>query len=277
MTTASSRTPDHVSKLATEHCHDCSWYHGFWPLIRALGFGTVPEDHRDFYQHYVEEALKSGPARKILVCGAADASMPLLIHQIFEDLGLTPSITVIDRCETPLALSREILGDKSVDLKTIQASALDTQIAEPFDLIVTHSFLGYFSDEERQTLLSNWAKWLRPNGAVLTVNRLRENAGETTRFSPEEARQFIRRILDGVARTPELTHFSENEIRSRAQSYVQNFSVRPLTSLNKFVALCRNAGFEAHATPLPNIRRSGPTGPTAPSAATYLGFWLTKI
>ena len=276
MTAPATWTPDRVYELATDVCEDCAWYHGFWPLIRALGFGTVPEDHAEFYCEGAREAVRAGSINRVLVCGAADASMPLLMHRIFQSLGSSPEITVLDRCKTPLTLCRAAFGGEAISLKTLHSAVLDAQVTRPFDLIVTHSFLGYFSEGERQALLARWARWLRPRGRVLTVNRVRHTSAQFVGFSEAEAISFVERIVAGVNAKPRVTELSEADLHRLARDYAKRFRIRPLTSIEDVVDQCRAAGLTAEIVPLGRVSRPGPSGPTAPGSADYFGFSLRR-
>lgn len=276
MTGSPTLTPDQVRELAAAACGDCAWYHGFWPLIRALGFGTVPEDHAGFYRDELRAVAAKGPIGRVLVCAAADHSMPLLVQRVAEELGQSPEITVLDRCETPLVLSRREFGGASVRLTTVLSPVLDAKLESPFDVIVTHSFLGYFSEAERPALLARWAAWLRPGGRAVTVNRLRETARHRIGFSETEASAFVARIVAAVAARPGITALAETDLRARAADYARRFSIHPLTSIADLTGQCRNAGLAARVVPLGQVSRSGPTGPTAPGSARYFGFSLER-
>lgn len=276
MISTTGLTPDQVRTLAATSCGDCAWYHGFWPLIRSLGLGTVPEDHADFYRDAVRTAAVHGPLDRILVCGAADHSMPLLVRRITEDLGHRPEITVLDRCKTPLVLCRSALDGMAARLKTIHSPVLDAGLEQPFDLIVTHSFMGYFSEVERQALLAQWAAWLKPGGWVLTVNRLRGTRLRSIGFSETEASAFVERIVTAVAARPGTTALPEAELRELAADYARRFSIHPVTSIADLMRQCNDAGLSAQVISLGQVSRSGPTGPTAPGSASYFGFSLRR-
>src|SRR5690606_40335193 len=96
-------------ELAPRLCGDgtesCAWYHGFWPYMRLLDYGSSPELHKGFYLEGLAP-LAAGGEPRILISGAADFAMLEVAREAFAGGRARPEFTVIDRCETPLALCR---------------------------------------------------------------------------------------------------------------------------------------------------------------------------
>lgn len=268
--------PDQVQELARQNCLDCAWYHGFWPLVRALGLGTVPEDHAAFYSTALDGWREAEATDRVLVCGAADASMPWLIHRILRGGGHAPELTILDRCATPLALCRDAFREAAIAVRTVRSEVLDAHLPESFDLIVTHSFLGYFTASERPLLFAQWFNWLRSGGRVLTVNRLRPDVGGRIGFSSRERDAFVDRVLAGAAERPGVTALSRGALTEAAGEYANRFHINALTSLEEIESQVRAAGFTLEVVPLGGVGRTGPSGPTAPGSASYYGFILSR-
>jgi SAM-dependent methyltransferase len=169
----------------------CEWEHGFWQYLRILGLAAAPKRHADFYREAFEQLVDSGSRPRILISGAADYGMLALVLAAFRERGIEPEVTVVDMCETPLALNRWFAEREAVEIHTHCSDLLSYNSDVPFDLICTHSFFAQFSPAERPALLANWYTLLRPGGAVVTATGIRAAAAsEPTGFTPTQAEAF---------------------------------------------------------------------------------------
>ncbi len=150
----------------------CAWYHGSWQVLRLLGvFHSILSDD-DFFLPALKRLIDGG-VRRVLVSGAADYAMLARVTAVAGEHLKDMRVTVIDLCETPLKLNAWY-GDKfGVQVEIIKDNVLNHSPAEPYDLICTHSFLCFFSPQDRQRLVHRWFAWLRPGGTVLTAQRVR--------------------------------------------------------------------------------------------------------
>jgi SAM-dependent methyltransferase len=117
----------------------------------------------------------------VLVSGSADYSMPAHALWAYRAEAAPLQLVVVDRCETPLALSRWYAEPTKAaihgtTLSTQRADILDHEGAEPVDVIFTNSFLGSFAPEQRPRLAAAWRRLLRPGGRLVFTNRLRPGA-----------------------------------------------------------------------------------------------------
>jgi SAM-dependent methyltransferase len=181
--------------LAARHCahsiggDNCDWYHASWPVLRALGVINSPGSDDDFLLRAIGSELNTG-AKRVLVSGAADAGMLARVTSCMTP-GSTVEVTVLDRCRTPLELSRRHAEEIGLSIETIQADILSFESAQSFDLICTHSFLAFFDARDRQRLVARWKALLRPGGCVVTAQRVRPGEkAELTRFPPDEIQRL---------------------------------------------------------------------------------------
>lgn len=267
--------------LAPEGCwrdaasgEGCAWYHGFWPYMRLLDYGSSPELHKTFYaQGLAPLAAASSPAR-VLISGAADFAMLEVAQQAFAGAAAAPRLTVVDRCETPLALCRWFAERAGLAIETRAVNILEFEDPQGFDAIVTHSFFGNFPPELRPALAARWAALLRPGGRFLTINRLRgTGSAATVPFSAQESAAFIARLTADLESHRELLDAPPAEIAALAESYLRHKRSHPVRSAAEFAALFRDAGlnlelFEELEVADPGESR--PRGPTMPGKATYL-------
>jgi hypothetical protein len=267
-------------RLASTLCHkdpatgeSCAWYHGPWQLLRLLGLVMTPARHADFYGMALEAAASRGSAPRVLISGAADYS--LLGHVLAALLArnIEPEITVLDLCETPLALNRWYAERIAYPITICHRDIFEHQDDQPFDIICTHSFLGRFDQKQRGRLVEKWRELLRTGGAVITANRIQPAASaEPKAFSPEQARTF----LDAVSRGAESLHASTSvdprEVVRQADLYTTHQIVYPVRSREEFVGVFAQSGFTVDHiswSPIVSGARSDVSGPGVPGTSEY--------
>lgn len=143
---------------------DCAWYHGLWPYLRLLGLTSTPLDNTAFYRR---ELRRLSAGARVLVAATADAA-PL------ELLGAAPglSVTVVDRCATPLWLCEEHAARTGTVIATVQADVRTWRPAEPFDAVFTHGLLARFAPPGQAEVIAAWRDCLAPGGRLLLVTRV---------------------------------------------------------------------------------------------------------
>jgi SAM-dependent methyltransferase len=222
----------------------CEWDHGFWQYLRILGLAPVPKRHADFYREAFEQLVDSSDRPRILISGAADYGMLALVLGAFRERGIKPQVTVVDVCETPLALNRWFAERESVEIYTHCSDMLSYTSDVSFDLICTHAFLGYFFPAQRPALLANWHTLLRPGGAAVTVAPIRPAAAcEPTGFTPAQAAAFCAAALKRATEMRSLLDIEPEEALRGAQRTVSQRRRYSLTSLEEIRSLFEQTGF----------------------------------
>jgi len=222
----------------------CEWEHGFWQYLRILGLAPVPKRHADFYREAFEQLVDSGSRPRILISGAVDYGMLALTIGLFRERGIEPQVTVVDRCETPLALNRWFAERESVEIHTQCSDLLSYTSDVPFDVICTHSFLGYFSPTQRPVLLANWYTLLRPRGAVVTVAPIRPGATrELSGFTPAQAEAFCAVVLKRAREKRGVLDIDPEEALRGAQRTASQRRGYSVTSVEEIRPLFEQAGF----------------------------------
>lgn len=152
--------------------YGCAWYHGSWQVLRLLGvFNSIRSDD-DFFITQLDATIAKGASR-FLITGAADYALLARIAAVAANRNVTPEITIVDRCETPLKLNRWYAGRVGLEIETLCIDILDYRAPDRFDVTCTHSFLCFFNAAGRKSLTAKWWDCLSPGGAVLTAQRAR--------------------------------------------------------------------------------------------------------
>jgi SAM-dependent methyltransferase len=240
----------HVArKLAVEHCPraiggDCTWYHGVWQYLRALGLLKNAGGHAAFLHDTLRSLAEQNGARRVLVSGSANDAMALLVITAFRDAGAPLELTIIDRCETPLALSRWSAARVGAESTTRCGDILDFTTEPSFDVITTNSFLSYIEPAARPRLFARWASLLRRGGKLLFTNRLRPAApGETQGFTPDQAQMLCAAAHSAAERHRDALGLDPALLEDWVREYAARIKPFPLRSTDEVLALLDDAGF----------------------------------
>jgi len=265
-------------ELSARLCHfdprrgaTCAWYHGIWQYLRLFDLITTPRDHAAFYRAALLEPIRAG-ARRLLVSGTADYALPACLLWVGQLAGVKPEITVLDICPTPLRLCEWYANRHGAAIVTAAVNILDYDAPAPVDVVATHSFLGRFSPGERQALMSRWHRLLRPGGRVVMVNRIRPDAPDVVRFTPDQVERFVGRVrqaAESAERTPDI---SADTLVAMAQDYAAGHRMIPVRSTDEIVRLLEAGGFridQLTVGPVTSGKTQGPSGPTMSGGALY--------
>jgi hypothetical protein len=173
----------------------CSSYHRSWQYLLLRGIRNSTHPDTPFLLDTFRALARRGDSR-ILISGSADYAMLAHILRAYELERAAPRVTVIDRCETPLALNRWYAERAQATIETVRCDAISFVADKPFDVVCTHSFIGWFSPEDRERLVAAWAGNLRAGGHVITTRRLRQaTAGDGQHaYDDEELQHFEEKV-----------------------------------------------------------------------------------
>src|SRR5436190_7838783 len=88
---------------AAQLCRDgCSWYHGLWQDLRAVGLAASPQYQADFFLKAFGRLAGRTRRQRVLVSGAADYSILAHVLWACDEQNIDADFAVVDRCETPL-------------------------------------------------------------------------------------------------------------------------------------------------------------------------------
>lgn len=266
-----------AAELAAEHCcwneetgKTCAWYHGTLDQLRLLGVMSSPAEDSGFLVPTFARLAGDPSFRRVLISGAGDCAMLTQLLSGFAAAGAEPSVTLIDRCPTPVKLNEWFAKRQGLALETAVVSILDFESEQPFDLVCTHCFLGYFTAEERAAVFAKWFSLLRPGGYMVTVNPVRNTPDHSLLgFTAEQAAGFEARALEAARTMPDLLGDGPEGLRKRVRDFTGTLATYPVRSIEEFRGYFETAGFVVEQCgPLPGSG-SGGGAPTEPGPAYH--------
>lgn len=238
--------------LAPERCFggdeligSCAAYHRIWQYLQMLGTTNSMRNDTAYLVGQFRQLRCEGRFNRVLVSGTADYGTLARILWADELDGRHTDITVIDRCPTTIELNRWYAERCGRSITTTVADALEYQNDDRFDAITTHSFLGWFSPEDRARLLERWASLLRAGGVVVTNKRVRGGDGGTriNRFSDEAIESFAEKTHRLALQCEKSLEASPEELKKAAADYARSYARYQMCSEQELRDLFVDAGF----------------------------------
>lgn len=223
---------------------NCSWYHGPWQFFRLLGVVSTATVHEEMMSQALRALARDGNHARVLVSGTTDYAMLALAHDAYAQENAEFSPTAVDLCPTPLRLCQWYADEQQFALETHAGNILEYQTGQPFDVICTHAFMGYFDGPARAALLRRWHALLRPGGKLVTVQRLRPGYPDTlARFTPTQADAFRAKVLAEANQHRDLIGITPAALAEMAGLFAAHFVSYPIRSREEIDSLFTTAGF----------------------------------
>lgn len=249
----------------------CAWNHGFWQDLRLLGLVGTPAHDAEFFREAFAPVAARASAPRVLITGTADYGMLSRVHEVF---GTHATVTVIDVCETPLALNRWYAERTGIAVATRRVDVLGYEEPQGYDVVCAHEFLGRFPRSRRPALVERWCELLNPRGIVVTVNRVRPSADpeHELHFTVDQRRAFCDRVRVAAGMSRNRLGIGLEEILSRAEDYASHYSVYPVASIEDCRTLFENAGFRVDhvSLALPSIVGGQASVPSVRGSGDYV-------
>jgi len=274
-------------RLALEHCPqtvsgNCTWYHGVWLYFRGLGVTKTAGGSAEFLGATLRSLAFGGDVRRVMISGAADDAMSLLAIDAFRGLRAPLDLTVVDRCETPLALARWSADRLGASVTTHRSDILAFDGTTAFDVVMTNSFLGAFSPAQRTRLFARWASLLRPGGKPLFTNRVRPGDGHAQLgFTPAQAHVFCAAVRREAERAKAFLGIDPHIVEDWARTYTERYRSFPVRTVEEVLDQLRAAGFAPDRVETARIDgRPGEdavAGPSVAEQADYIRLLATRL
>lgn len=255
----------------------CDAYHGFWQTMRLMHLGATlgghPRQYLEAIARWAAQVPPHGAARRVLISGCADYSMLAHLWHASAAAADAMHVTVLDICATPLQLNDWLAQRQGRSVLTVCEDILAHQPGTGYDLIITSSFLGYFSPQLRPALFRAYRRLLRDGGWLVFSNRLREAPEQVpVGFTPEQAGQFADLAQRLSTDLPAPAALEPARARAMALAFARHTRSYPLASAQTIARLAEDAGLRIRQSQvLQNApMRAAVSGPTLGDGSRYL-------
>ncbi|WP_436796090.1 hypothetical protein [Actinospongicola halichondriae] len=254
----------------------CGWYHGAWPLLRSLGLVATPDRHAAFFHRTLGSAAEAGLV-DVVVSGAADDAMPSTVLAAYRARSVTPSITVIDRCATPIDRIRAAMPEVSGLVADVLAPANERR----FDLACTHGLFPTVPVDQRKELAAAWASMLVPGGRLVTTTSLSSpDAPDDLRFDPAAVDAFVDRAIGAFEATEHRSdaELSAGDVERIARRWATNAVTHPTRSTDEIADVLSAVGFDVdvHEQEIAGTMGASTGGPWSARTARYAEVVATR-
>jgi len=240
-----------------------------WQYLRLFEMVSAPARHAAFYRDALTPLARQGGFRRVLVAGSADYSMLAHVLWVYRLEEAATDITVVDECETPLALCRWYADRLAVRITTRSADIIKFKVERPFDVICTHSLLGRIAPAGRPALLGSFRQLLREGGKIVTVNRIASDpVDEIVSFTESQVWAFRNRALASAESMASRLTIDPNEIGEAAAEYARRYRNFPIHSREELLQLFVHTGFSMYGTKFTHGGGEN-TGPSTKQDAEY--------
>ena len=152
--------------LSERLCVRCRIHHAVWPYLRLANMCGGPEAGAPVVEGTLRKLLAPG-GRRVLIAGACDSGLVGTVARA--GLDLKPEITLVDRCETSLELSRRFAAEWSLPIRTKRLDLTGLEL-EGFDIVYANSLLQFIAEDRRVDVLARMRRALRPGGHLVSVD-----------------------------------------------------------------------------------------------------------
>lgn len=239
-------------RLAGETCCDdpdsanyCSFYHRLWQYLALLSVTTSIRTDSAFLIGKFRDLARDGNFSRVLVSGTADYAMLAHILWAYGLEDAPVDVTVLDICQSPLAQNRWYAERRGQEIECVQADILEFSAPAGFDVICSHSFLGWFGPPQRRRLVAKWFETLRPGGEVVTAKRLQNHPPDSVRpLTAGEAAKFRDRVYRAASETRIALGVAPDELAAAAGQYGEAWAHYHIRSEQALRDLFEEAGFQ---------------------------------
>lgn len=182
-------------------CGACRNYHVMWPYLRAVqANGNGVEFAWDVEGRLLDEAAGRRAQVRWMLAGSADAGLIAMVTAATRRArGVAHSVTVVDQCNTPLALVRSYAEAVRQPVEIVRHELLDFQRDGAFDVIMLHHLMNFFDEGGRASLLRKVRSWLAPGGRAIISTTSRGDGSENSVATTNRGRWRKQMIRDASA------------------------------------------------------------------------------
>jgi hypothetical protein len=234
-------------EIGNTFCECEGFYHALWGSLRIAGLNNTMKGEAPILASLLAPHLRDDV--RVMIGGSADPGVLCGVGRIYAPH--MPILTVIDRCQAPLALIGEFAAAKGLDCRTLKRNLLELDGSETWDQIVLHYTLDFIAPDLRSSLFRRLAASLAPGGILVCAAM----TGAALPFDkkPEMEMAFFARAVAALKDTPMADLARTPTFEQQLRGYAAGRTLRRLTlpTTDDICELLQDTGFgvlERHAT-----------------------------
>jgi hypothetical protein len=160
-------------------------------------------------------------------------------------LGSAATVTALDRCRTPLVGTDWYAARTGLPAPALlEEDALVHAPDEPYDAVVSDSFLPRFGPEELVSLLAAWRKTVRFGGVVVTTVRIHDRGALAASGQGDVADRWRQVALGARSWWPQVSQLPVDELADRVAEFAQRQERNAVFDAGDLIELLTTAGFD---------------------------------
>ncbi len=223
----------------------CQPYHQSWTTLRLIGAISGARTDENFFVEHFGSVAKSNPDAKVLIAGTADHAMLHMLLSAFRAQGGEPEVSIVDQCQTTLALNEWYAGQVGARITTYHGDLrLIDEISDVYDIVTTHSIFSFIAPENLEEIFHSLKNKLNAGGKLICAQGLhpQRETGSRIRFSPEETISFQDRAMKCFAEFGALPDVDESVMRELATGFATSKDIGAIGRSEDIAAPLAKAG-----------------------------------
>ena len=258
---------DQDAGLVTRCGDTCLPYHRGWLLLQHLGLISGLASERGYMAETIRLLAASRPLGSILIAGCADFGLLSVVHEALGTAVGRTRITVIDRCDTPLALCRHYAAEMGFEVAFRRHEILSLPPEGRYDLVLMHSLLSFCGAEDRCRLMNNLGLPLVPGGILLAYQSIRPGpAAVTLAYSSDEIETLVRRTRQECGAVIAALGLDSDCVDNHVRSFYRTKTTVSVPSVAGLIEGAEASGLALASARLLFDSRSGRHRPATPNS-----------
>lgn len=243
---AARLTRQWADSLCTGGAGSCRPYHRAWTTLRLIGAISGARTDHEFFRQRFAAVARARPHANVLIIGTAYHAMLHMLLSGFRAEGAHPTVTIIDRCATTLALNDWYAKQVDAQVTTCESDLCNIDAVQiECDVITTHSVFSFAQPEEFASLFIALRSKLKLGGQLIFAQGLSPDlrTGSRVRFSAEESLLFQQKAVACLAERGGMPDLDATQVQALAQEFAANKDIGAIRSAHDLLGPLADAGF----------------------------------